>query len=57
MDRITMNNNQIDINLIIEELIGQISALNLENAVLKARIKVYEKDGEVVARIPASNPE
>jgi len=52
-----MNNNQIDVNLVIEELVNQISALNLENAVLKSRLKSLEKGDEVVTRIPATNPE
>lgn len=52
-----MNNNQIDVNLVIEELVNQISALNLENAVLKSRLKRLEKGDEVVTRIPATNPE
>lgn len=52
-----MNNNQIDINLVIEELVNQISALNLENAVLKARIKVAENGDQIATTIPATPSE
>jgi len=52
-----MNNNQLDINLVIEELVNQISALNLENAVLKARIKVAEKGDQIATTIPATPSE
>jgi hypothetical protein len=37
-----MNNNQIDAGQIIEELGNQIGALNVEIAILKARIKAFE---------------
>ena len=37
-----MNNNQIDAGQIIEELGKQIGALNVEIAILKARIKAFE---------------
>jgi hypothetical protein len=52
-----MNNNQLDVNLVIEELANQISALSLENAVLKSRIKTYEKAGEIATRIPSTPDE
>lgn len=52
-----MNNEQLDINLVIEQLMSQISALNLENAILKARIKSSEKDDGISVRIPANSAE
>jgi len=41
-----MNNNQIDAGQIIEELGKQIGALNVEIAILKARIKTFENNIE-----------
>lgn len=35
--------NQLDINFIIQELNAQVSNLNLENVIAKARIKMLEE--------------
>ena len=49
MDRINMNNNQIDINLVIEELVNQISAL--ENSIDREVSTAKNNFSSAIARL------